>query len=72
MCKTSQQRARRRKIIRMMSRGVVTAGEMAIKLNVSTRTVYRYVDDLRREGKPIVGEAGMGYMLRRREVRHAN
>lgn len=69
VCKSSQQRARQRRILMMMSRRVVTAGEIAVKLNVSTRTVYRYVDALRRKGKPIIGEAGMGYMLRRREAR---
>jgi len=41
----------------------VTAKYLAEQLNVSERTVYRYVQDLSLSGVPITGEAGVGYML---------
>jgi len=43
---------------------VVTARELARRLEVSERTVYRDVADLSGSGVPIVGEAGVGYRLR--------
>lgn len=43
---------------------VVTARELARRLEVSERTVYRDVADLSASGVPIAGEAGVGYRLR--------
>ena len=42
---------------------VVTARELARRLEVSERTIYRDVADLSASGVPIVGEAGVGYRL---------
>jgi predicted DNA-binding transcriptional regulator YafY len=42
-----------------------TARELARKLQVSDRTIYRDVQDLQLSGVPILGEAGVGYTLRR-------
>ena len=42
-----------------------TARELADKLEVSPRTIYRDVQDLQLSGVPILGEAGVGYTLRR-------
>lgn len=41
-----------------------TARELARKLEVSERTIYRDIQDLGRSGVPIEGEAGVGYILR--------
>lgn len=41
----------------------VTAAQLAERLNVSIRTVYRYIDDLSASGIPIYGETGLGYAL---------
>lgn len=41
----------------------VTATVLAEKLSVSTRTIYRYIDDLSVSGVPVYGEAGVGYRL---------
>lgn len=42
----------------------VTARELARKLEVSERTVYRDIRDLSISGVPVTGEAGVGYRLR--------
>ena len=42
-----------------------TARNLAEKLQVSHRTIYRDVQDLQLSGVPITGEAGVGYTLRR-------
>ena len=47
-----------------MRRTRTTARELARKLEVSERTIYRDVQDLGRSGVPIEGEAGVGYVLR--------
>ena len=47
-----------------MRRTRTTARELARKLEVSKRTIYRDVQDLGRSGVPIEGEAGVGYVLR--------
>lgn len=53
-------------LIQLLRSGrVVTAGEMAKELEVSERTVYRDIVDLRSSGVPIEGEAGVGYALPR-------
>jgi len=67
MCKVCERQAKVRKsILRMMSKRMTTADEIANKLGVSVRTIYRYVDELRSQGQPIIGASGAGYMLRRR------
>jgi predicted DNA-binding transcriptional regulator YafY len=43
---------------------MVTARDLADRLEVSERTIYRDVAELIGTGVPIVGEAGMGYVLR--------
>lgn len=42
----------------------VTARELARRLEVSERTVYRDIRDLSLSGVPVDGEAGVGYRLR--------
>jgi len=49
----------------LRARRLVTAGEIARELEVSTRTIYRDVADLIASGMPIEGEAGVGYALPR-------
>ncbi|WP_223116278.1 helix-turn-helix transcriptional regulator [Nitrincola alkalisediminis] len=41
----------------------LTAKQLAEKLMVSERTIYRYVDDLSISGIPVYGEPGVGYRL---------
>ncbi len=41
----------------------ITADEIAQELNVSVRTIYRYIDDLSVSGIPIYGTTGIGYQL---------
>lgn len=43
---------------------LVTAHQLAEKLEVSDRTIYRDIADLQSTGVPIDGEAGVGYILR--------
>src|SRR4029077_13012347 len=45
-------------------RTVTTAKQIAEKLEISERTVYRDVRDLVLAGTPIDGEAGVGYRIR--------
>ncbi|MCR9202579.1 MAG: YafY family transcriptional regulator [Planctomycetaceae bacterium] len=49
-------------------REAVTADELAAEMQIGVRTIYRDVADLRTSGVPIVGEAGVGYLLRREYV----
>ena len=49
----------------LRTRRVLTARQLAEKLEVSMRTVYRDIADLSASGVPIEGEAGVGYALRR-------
>jgi len=44
-------------------RRLTTAAQLAERLEVSERTIYRDVADLVRSGVPIEGEAGVGYRL---------
>ena len=46
-------------------RRAVTAAELAARLEVSERTVYRDIRDLMATGTPIQGEAGVGYTLKK-------
>lgn len=43
---------------------LVTAAKLSEKLEVSDRTIYRDIADLKSTGVPIDGEAGVGYILR--------
>lgn len=43
---------------------LVTAAQLADKLEVTPRTIYRDVADLIGSGVPIEGEAGVGYLMR--------
>lgn len=54
------------RIVQLLRAGrLQTARNLAQKLQVSERTVYRDVQDLQLSGVPIMGEAGVGYTLRR-------
>jgi predicted DNA-binding transcriptional regulator YafY len=46
-------------------RRLTTAADIAQELEISTRTVYRDIQDLLESGMPIEGEAGVGYRLRK-------
>lgn len=46
-------------------RSAVTAKELATEMETGVRTIYRDVSDLRSSGVPIIGEAGVGYLLSR-------
>jgi predicted DNA-binding transcriptional regulator YafY len=48
----------------LRSRGILRAEDLAARLEVSTRTVYRDIAHLQGSGLPIEGEAGIGYLLR--------
>ena len=49
-------------------RQAVTALDLAQELEVNIRTIYRDIADLGASGVPIIGEAGVGYMLDRNFV----
>lgn len=44
---------------------LVTAAQLAERLEVSPRTIYRDIADLIGSGVPVEGEAGVGYVMRR-------
>lgn len=50
----------------LRSRRLTTAAWLAARFEVSIRTIYRDMDDLLASGVPIEGEAGVGYVLRRK------
>ena len=51
-------------IIELLRRhGVLTAMDIAEKLEVSVRTIYRDMDDISASGVPLKAEAGIGYAL---------
>ena len=51
-------------IVQMLRhRRLTTAAQLAERLEVSERTIYRDVADLMRSGIPILGEAGVGYRI---------
>jgi predicted DNA-binding transcriptional regulator YafY len=53
-------------IVQILRRSkLVRARDLAEKLEVSERTIYRDVQDLMASGVPVDGEAGVGYILRR-------
>ena len=49
----------------LKNRRLTTASLLAEVLEVSTRTIYRDIQDLITNGIPIEGEAGVGYVLRK-------
>lgn len=50
-------------LVKLQSRPVVTAKEIANQFGISLRTVYRDIRSLEESGIPISGEAGRGYSL---------
>ncbi|WP_394193178.1 helix-turn-helix transcriptional regulator [Pseudoalteromonas atlantica] len=44
-------------------RFAITAAELASRLDVSSRTIYRDIQHLQSSGVPIEGEAGTGYLI---------
>lgn len=48
----------------LRNKRLVTAKQLADRLEVSPRTIYRDIQDLSLSGVPIESEAGVGYMLR--------
>ncbi len=56
---------RRRMIVAVLqTRFKITAGELSAHFNTTDRTIYRDISALRSAGYPIIGEAGVGYVLR--------
>lgn len=49
----------------LRARRLVTAEDLSGRLEVSKRTIYRDISDLKRANVPIRGEAGVGYQLDR-------
>jgi len=49
----------------LRGRRLTTAKQLADRLQVSERTIYRDIQDLSLTGVPIVGEAGLGYSLKK-------
>lgn len=64
MTAAERQTSLREAIVAQLSRGVVTAAAIAQSQRVSVRTVYRRISDLRASGVRILGEAGVGYLIR--------
>jgi len=50
-------------LVKLQSRPVVTAQDIADQFGVSLRTVYRDIRSLEEAGVPVCGEAGYGYSL---------
>lgn len=48
----------------LRNKRLVTAHDLAERLQVSQRTIYRDIQDLSLSGVPVEGEAGVGYHLR--------
>jgi predicted DNA-binding transcriptional regulator YafY len=55
---------RRERIKAFFTDQVVTASAIAEQLGLSERTVYRHVAALKAAGVPILGEVGVGYVVR--------
>jgi predicted DNA-binding transcriptional regulator YafY len=54
------------RIVSMLRSGrLLTGAQLAVKLEISQRTLYRDIRDLQLSGMPILGEPGVGYTLRR-------
>ncbi|WP_222838208.1 helix-turn-helix transcriptional regulator [Chitinophaga pinensis] len=50
-------------LIRLLTKKIVTASELAAKFDVSVRTIYRDIRTLEQAGVPVVTEEGVGYTL---------
>ena len=50
-------------LIQLQSRKIVRAADIALRFEISLRTVYRDIRSLEEAGIPIIGEAGLGYSL---------
>lgn len=50
-------------LLHLQSKRFVTAQELAVKFDISQRTVYRDIRALEEAGIPVIGEAGTGYSL---------
>lgn len=57
---------RRTAIVTLLVGAMRTGAWIAEQVGASDRTVYRDIAALKREGQPILGERGVGYMLRPR------
>lgn len=52
-------------VLQVLDRRTVThSRELARRLGVTQRTIFRYVKELRKQGVPLLGEAGVGFYLR--------
>ena len=52
-------------LIQLQSKKIVKAQEIAVRFEISLRTVYRDVRSLEIAGIPIISEAGIGYSLQK-------
>ncbi|WP_089815531.1 helix-turn-helix transcriptional regulator [Chitinophaga sp. YR627] len=50
-------------LIRLQTKKIVTASELATRFDVSTRTIYRDIKTLEQAGVPVTTEEGVGYAL---------
>ena len=50
-------------LIQLQSKKIVKAQDIALRFNISLRTVYRDINTLNEAGVPIIGEAGVGYSI---------
>lgn len=50
-------------LTQLQTKRLITAGELAVKFNVSTRTIYRDIKALEQAGIPILTEDGRGYYV---------
>ncbi len=56
------------RIVSLLRSGrLMTGAQLAERLQISQRTLYRDIADLQANGTPILGETGVGYTLRRDE-----
>lgn len=60
------------RVLDAMGSELVTAAELAERLGVCERTIYRCVQRLRRRGHRIAASSGVGYMLRQPQVAEAH
>lgn len=59
-------------IVSAMTNGnLITAAQLADALKVSERTIYRDMHTLERKFSNIIGEAGIGYIMRGHTAREA-
>lgn len=56
---------KREQLLAQIGEDVVTAEMLADRVGICTRTVYRYVGQLRARGHKILSDPGFGYMRRK-------